>query len=698
MPVSILTKGKSKSTSTAKNVYVATREILIKYFDIVAISEFGKGTFGKTGTATVTLFLRRKEDEPAPSEHYFNRVNSWFSQNKKQEIFDDENLLKQYCDYHEFELSEYKTLLNSKPSNKLLEQDLFVSYKTEFDRSTDIKNFKNTRKFKELNKLEKETELNMKFVAYIVKNEKERLYFFVLAATNPCKVAIVKSPAKTTEMKKFLGYDWSSAKGNEGIKYLGEVDIEDFINSADEDADEGNVSVEEDEKRVLSNLFNLQNIKTPLYDPESPLNASKINYLINRNFLGSECSIPEELTDYVSYAHLYEMIDFKKVNFNKSISLTPKTTYNYQTKWPTEKLSKIVTTNPSKSEIKKLSDDDQITFLDMPSISELGFIERFDLKQYSEVKKGSYTYFKRGDILLAKITPCMENGKAALTDMIKTNVGFGSTEFHVLRPTDRIDTNYLFAILNNAGVRNVAAQNMTGSSGHRRVPIEFYDELKIPVPPKKDQIKLGNEYVNLDKELRNSINNIESMNNKLEKLFLDASLKATSVFKLGDESCFELAIGKRVVKKELNIQNKGLPVFSANVMEPIGFINKELVSSFDKDTVAWGIDGDWMVNHFASGFKFYPTDHCGYLRIKTDELLPKYVQWALLKEGEIQRFSRANRASLDSIRTLEIKAPALDIQEEVSEQAILIEKSINEESKKIKNIELKRTKLIEKYL
>jgi len=94
VPSSILSKGSSKTTSKKKNVYVATREILLKHFDIAAISEFGSGTFGKTGTNTVTLFLKRKKENPAPADHYKNRVNAWFKNDtSKNGVFADEHLI-----------------------------------------------------------------------------------------------------------------------------------------------------------------------------------------------------------------------------------------------------------------------------------------------------------------------------------------------------------------------------------------------------------------------------------------------------------------------------------------------------------------------------------------------------------------------------------------------------------------------------
>ena len=100
----------------------------------------------------------------------------------------------------------------------------------------------------------------------------------------------------------------------------------------------------------------------------------------------------------------------------------------------------------------------------------------------SELKKGSYTYFAESDIIVAKITPCMENGKCAIAQNLTNGIGFGSSEFHVFRCNKMVGNRFLFAYLNRESIRKQAAERMTGASGHRRVPIEFYEDLEIPVP------------------------------------------------------------------------------------------------------------------------------------------------------------------------------------------------------------------------
>lgn len=387
VPSSILTKGKTKSTSKTTNVYVATREILLKFFDIVAVAEFGGGTFGKTGTSTVTLFLRRKEENPSPSDHFLNRVNTWFAGDKsKDNVFEDEYLIHKYCNHLEIKFVDYRTLLLGDPSEALLDHDVFKEYLREFANWTEVKNRKKNRIFKALSKEKQDAEMRKLLITYLINNEKDKLYYFVLAFTNPQDVLIIKSPSKTTAMKEFLGYEWSSAKGKEGIKYLADGNGEEILEN--ENIDDDDVELEDDDKRVLVNIFNLNNIITPLYDPQDKENKEKINQLIQSNYLGEEIFIPENLKEFVSYSSLVEMLNFNKVDFNKFITLTPRTTFHFESRWESRKLSDVAYINPSKSEIKGIKDETIISFVEMamslltsPLMGKIGCYSKANHKQ-----------------------------------------------------------------------------------------------------------------------------------------------------------------------------------------------------------------------------------------------------------------------------------------------------------------------------
>ena len=146
--------------------------------------------------------------------------------------------------------------------------------------------------------------------------------------------------------------------------------------------------------------------------------------------------------------------------------------------------------NPKKTEKKDWADDLLVSFVPMPLVSEHGEIQTNNIKPYSEVKKG-FTYFRENDVLFAKITPCMENGKGAVAVNLQNGIGFGSTEFHVFRPIENISNSYwLYYLMAIDSFRIMAEKKMTGSSGQKRVPISFFENLKVNLPP----ISLQNEF------------------------------------------------------------------------------------------------------------------------------------------------------------------------------------------------------------
>ena len=148
-----------------------------------------------------------------------------------------------------------------------------------------------------------------------------------------------------------------------------------------------------------------------------------------------------------------------------------------------KELGKCCELNPKKAQEKRLASNIDVSFVPMSSVSENGDIDPTDIRSYEEVKKG-FTYFAENDVLFAKITPCMENGKGAVARSLKNGIGFGSTEFHVLRPIKDISNPYwIYALTSFKSFRKDAEANMTGSAGQRRTPASFLNNYKVALPP-----------------------------------------------------------------------------------------------------------------------------------------------------------------------------------------------------------------------
>lgn len=160
------------------------------------------------------------------------------------------------------------------------------------------------------------------------------------------------------------------------------------------------------------------------------------------------------------------------------------------THWPTEFLGDptVSSVNP-KIDISQLESESIVSFIPMEAVEErMNKATPFD-RPLADVKKG-YTAFANDDLLWAKITPCMQNGKSVLVHGLTNGVGFGSTEFHVIRANERVLNGYLWALLSMPRLLYAAQAAFTGSSGHQRVPASFIETLKIPVPPLDVQRRL----------------------------------------------------------------------------------------------------------------------------------------------------------------------------------------------------------------
>ncbi|EAL4629071.1 N-6 DNA methylase [Campylobacter coli] len=278
LPSSILNKD---------SIYKNTREILFQNFDFIAIVELGNQTFGATGTNTIILFLRKKETFKQEN-HLISQDYSLIKERIEAENLKDnesfyQNYLSAYCDFRKFDKELYSNFLNGNLDSKLAELEAFKDYRNAFRQTSDYKKLKESKIYKESE--DKQSLEDKAFLAYAQAIEKDKLLYFSLSLNQ--EVLIIKSPSDIKEQKKFLGYEWSNRKGDEGLKELHEPYL------------------------------------SPLFERGNPQNETKLNTLIYKSFLNTLDVIPQELQTYATKARLVDMIDFEKVEFNKAISLNP---------------------------------------------------------------------------------------------------------------------------------------------------------------------------------------------------------------------------------------------------------------------------------------------------------------------------------------------------------------------------------------
>jgi len=211
-------------------------------------------------------------------------------------------------------------------------------------------------------------------------------------------------------------------------------------------------------------------------------------------------------------------------------------------KWIEPCIEEVCQINP-KLDKSLYSDDLEISFVPMPAVSaESGLIDIAESRPFGRVKRG-YTSFRAGDVLFAKITPCMENGKMAVAPNLKNGLGFGSTEFHVLRSHKGMVARYIYYFVSSQSFRYTAEHNMTGAVGQRRVPTAYIAGHKIPLPPTHTQHRIVAKIEELFSELDKGIESLKTAREQL-KVYRQAVLKHAFEGKLSAKWREENTCGK----------------------------------------------------------------------------------------------------------------------------------------------------------
>jgi type I restriction enzyme, S subunit len=203
---------------------------------------------------------------------------------------------------------------------------------------------------------------------------------------------------------------------------------------------------------------------------------------------------------------------------------------NIPDKWKTGPLTELATVDPQMP--RELKDDLVVSFVRMESVLETGGISEKESKLLRDVRNG-YTYFGEGDILFAKITPCMENGKGAAAEGLTNEVGMGSTEFFVLRTRMASDRNFVYYLIMSRTYREIAERWMQGSAGQRRVPRDFFAKRPIVIPPAAERERLGRLMQLVNTTTNDVLEHVQLMRS-IQRTLLNTVLAASAVSEVAD--------------------------------------------------------------------------------------------------------------------------------------------------------------------
>ncbi|MDO8524442.1 MAG: restriction endonuclease subunit S [bacterium] len=444
-------------------IYTKTREVLFKYFKIVAITELGSSTFMATGTNTVILFLHRRTNYEW--ENIQSSVENFFQNHKDITINGIENAFSEYVKHvwGGSSTEDYASLCQNKPNDKIRKHDVYREYE---------------KKIKA-----KDEEEKLKIILEI---EKEKLLYFILAY--PQKIIIVKS-GKQKEEKAFLGYEFSSRRGYEGIHPI-----------------QRSKSIDE---------------CTKMFDPISQENPEKASFYVYKAFLGElDLEVEESMKKHVFQTNLVDMMTFDRVDFEKTISLTLKKTLKIESKW---------------------------------GIARLGDISKIDWGNTNLTKtifreNGKYDVFSATG-RDGKTDSFEQDGDAIILSAIGARCGkcfWATGKWTAIKNTIVIKTQddtllkYLFQLINN--------EDFWDKSGKAQpfITLESANNQKIPFPPKNTQEKIVIEIEKIEGKEKVLFSKIKILEDEIKK-HLISSPKSKDV-KIGD--ILTLEYGSALTEKD----------------------------------------------------------------------------------------------------------------------------------------------------
>ena len=628
-------------------IYTKVREIILQYFDIVAIAELGSNTFMATNTNTVVLFLRRRDNYFAANTK--SAVDTFFRTLNDVTINGIETPVSKYVSHVwvGLDYADYVTLLQKSPNDKVKAHEIYLEYTKKLSSKNDAKIFE-----------------------AILSIEAEKLLYFILAY--PQKVVIVKSGEKDVE-KRFLGYEFSNRRGNEGI-------------------------------HAIQRGKNIDEC-TQLFDANSYDNPLRASSYIYKAFKGDITSpIAEDMQSHISRISLIDMLAFNRCVFEKDISIVAKKKVTINSNFSLEsieELAKVIrgVTYAKEDQVQEVTNNvvltaDNITLSGDLEINKLIYLQ-------PNKKLDSDKVLRKNDCFV-----CFSSGSKAhvgkITFIEKDTSFYAGGFMGIIRTySDRILPKFLYTVLNSALYRQIIRDESSGNNIQNLS--QSIARIKVPVPPIDVQKQIVEEIYKVDESVSSSIQLIKKVEADEEGLLSSINFENSTLNTIAP--FVTKSIKYNDIGPETYITTDNMLQNKLGVVPFVGEANISSITEYKKDDILISNIRPYLKKiWFADKDGGCSKDVLVLRSADASKYLPKYIFYMVRRDiffdyvMEGKKGVKMPRGNKEDIQKYRIPIPPIEEQKRIVSQIEALELEITNARNLIENAASEKQAILDKYL
>ncbi len=626
----------SSILSNTSNSYIGAREVLLKNFQINAITQFSTKTFGATGTNTVALFLKKYDEPPKKHEMIQDSILNIFNEEDVRE-WGDKEIFDEYIKHIGVEKDVYISFIKANEEYQYFStNNYFKMYVDSFDNSAMAKNIKKKKISKRYSEEDKAQELKQKFYSYAKNIEQDKMFYFAL--TKDSKTLIVTAPTDNVGQKEFLGYDWSNRKGSEGIQ--------------------------------ITKLGGM------LFDENNRESKEHISTIIRNTFYNDLNQVGDSIEKYINLLKTKTMFDFERDLFNKSIRLSAK--YVIESKYKLFKLSDICLFIRNGKDVNQNDSNGKLKVSRIETISS----ERFDFNavKYTNDNVSDEFFWRKGDIALSHINSLKHLGKTAYFDSDEELI-HGINILRLRVDEEKVVSKYFYLITKLPYFKQEVIRLCKRAVNQASISVNDLSTIEIPVPPINIQEKIISEYDKLEKKYETTRMKIEEYKNQIQEIFQELEV----VEKIGNGGGYRLVklvdicniiAGRDKPKDFLSYRNElyKYPIYG-NGIENKGLLGYSKDHLIDGESITISARG--TIGHIEyRNEKYLPVVRLIVLTFKAKDYDTKYLYYALKNKNIGNTGSVIPQLTVPYVGNIQVVLPTIEKQRKIVVRVEKIEKEI----------------------